>query len=73
MPTSFKWSKEHQREYAKQYHQLNKDKIKARYLKNRQHFLEYKKEYYKRNREYLMLKQRIRYRMKKWPIPEIVN
>ena len=54
---------EYQREYMREYHRVNKERIKAYYLRRREHFLAYKREYYRKNREYLCLRMRLNYHL----------
>ena len=52
--------------YQRRYYKQNKERIKANYLKNRQHFLKYKRQYYQNNKETIFLKISIREKIKKY-------
>jgi hypothetical protein len=61
-----KFTKEYMSLYQRRYYQQNKERIKANYLKNRQHFLKYKRQYYQENKETIFLKISIREKVKKY-------
>ena len=42
--------------YQRRYYKQNKERIKANYLKNRQHFQKYKRQYYQNNKETIFFK-----------------
>jgi hypothetical protein len=63
---SVKFTKYYMSLYQRRYYQQNKERKKAKYLKNRQHFLKYKRQYYQENKETIFLKISIREKVKKY-------
>jgi len=63
---TIKFTKEYMSLYQRRYYQQNRERIKANYLKNRQHYLKYKRQYYYKNKETIFLKISIREKVKKY-------
>ena len=60
-----KFTKEYMSIYQMRYYQQNKERIKAKYLKNRQHYLKYKRQYCQKNKE-IIFQISIREKVKKY-------